>query len=284
MQNGFYVYEHIRLDTMKPFYVGKGSGTRAYKKQGRNKYWHNIVRKHGHVIRIIAENLDEKLAFLVEMEKIDQLRRFGISLTNMTAGGEGMSGYVQSAETIAKRSLAQTGQKRPSVSVALKGRVRSAEHKRNISIAKTGIKASHQTRIKMSNTRKGMVSSMLGKTHTEESKQKTRKSVMDAYADGTVAAKISEKIKDKYEDKEFKQKAIDATRLALANPEVRKKMSESHKGDKNWRFGKPIPEKQKLRQIASLKARPRVKCPHCDKVLDESNAKRWHFDKCKKRG
>jgi hypothetical protein len=39
----FYVYEHIRPDTNKVFYVGKGSGYRSGITQHRNNYWKNIV-------------------------------------------------------------------------------------------------------------------------------------------------------------------------------------------------------------------------------------------------
>lgn len=36
---------------------------------------------------------------------------------------------------------------------------------------------------------------------------------------------------------------------------------------------------EKLKSI--LKNKPKVKCPYCSKELDELNAKKWHFDKCK---
>jgi len=109
MQNGFYVYEHIRLDTMKPFYVGKGIGPRAYRKAGRNQYWDRVANKHGFIINMVAENLDEDMALLVEIEKINQLRRLGIELTNMTDGGEGTSGRKHSEETRQKISNAHNG-------------------------------------------------------------------------------------------------------------------------------------------------------------------------------
>jgi len=189
-------------------------------------------------------------------------------------------------EAVKKSAAARLGKPRSAeanrkTSEALKGMKRNEEQKRRMSIAQTGKKLSEEHRKKISISQTGRDSPMLGKKHTEEAKQKTRNSVMAAYADGTVAAKISETLKEKFKDNEFKNKVRDATISALSNHDVRKKMSESHKGDKNWRFGKPIPEEQKLRQIATLKARPRVTCPHCGKICDEANAKRWHFDKCK---
>lgn len=43
--NTFYVYEHWRLDRDECFYVGKGKGRRAYSRSGRNSHWGNIVAK-----------------------------------------------------------------------------------------------------------------------------------------------------------------------------------------------------------------------------------------------
>ena len=202
MQNGFYVYEHVRLDTMKPFYVGKGSGTRAYKKQGRNQYWQNVVGKHGYIVNIIAENLDEEMAFLVEMGKIDQLRRLGIGLTNATNGGEGTSGRICSEESKKKMSATMTGRKMsdkqkkwlsdtrkgvPSklgtgakISASLKGKPKSAEHTMKSVLARRGKKRTPEQIQRMKENRKPCVvtdetraklsASNKGKKRSEETK------------------------------------------------------------------------------------------------------------------
>jgi hypothetical protein len=88
----FYVYEHIRNDTNAIFYVGKGKNERAYRVNNRNEYWKNIVNKTGYTVRFVVKDVDEELAYLVEEERIDQLKRLGIKLTNLTLGGEGASG------------------------------------------------------------------------------------------------------------------------------------------------------------------------------------------------
>ena len=88
----FYVYEHIRNDTNAIFYVGKGKNLRAYAKRNRNKYWKNIVNKTKFTVRFVVKDVDEELAYFVEQERIDQLKRLGIKLTNLTLGGEGASG------------------------------------------------------------------------------------------------------------------------------------------------------------------------------------------------
>jgi hypothetical protein len=88
----FYVYEHIRNDTNAIFYVGKGKNERAYRVNNRNEYWKNIVNKTEYTVRFVVKDVDEELAYLVEEERIDQLKRLGIKLTNLTLGGEGASG------------------------------------------------------------------------------------------------------------------------------------------------------------------------------------------------
>ena len=108
----FYVYEHIRPNTGTVFYVGKGSGWRSGITQHRNTYWKNVVNKNGGFkVRKVAENIDEELAFLVERERIDQLKRLGIKLTNLTDGGEGASN--PSEEVRLKMSESKSGEKNP---------------------------------------------------------------------------------------------------------------------------------------------------------------------------
>jgi len=87
----FYVYEHIRNDTNAIFYVGKGKANRASSTRNRNRYWENVVSKsNGFIVRIVAKDLDEELAYLTEKERIDQLKRLGIKLANINDGGAGV--------------------------------------------------------------------------------------------------------------------------------------------------------------------------------------------------
>ncbi len=102
MENNYYVYQHVRLDTEAVFYVGKGRDKRAYTKSGRSQYWQNIVSKAGHRVEIVHAQLTEQESLDLEVETIAKYRAQGYTLCNMTDGGEGSSGYVTSAETIAK--------------------------------------------------------------------------------------------------------------------------------------------------------------------------------------
>ena len=103
--SNFYIYEHIRPDTGMIFYVGKGCGKRINcgKLGGgkRNNHWKAVVAKAGGFkARKLVENIDEELVFLVEEERIDQLKRLGIKLTNKTLGGcGGIAGYNHTNET-----------------------------------------------------------------------------------------------------------------------------------------------------------------------------------------
>ena len=121
MMNNYYVYEHRKADTGEVFYIGKGTGRRAYRKDKRSQYWKNIEAKHGRTVHMIAENIDEELALLIEVEAIDSARKHGVTLCNMTDGGEGSSGYKHSLESLSK------------ISKALKGREVTEENKAKLS-------------------------------------------------------------------------------------------------------------------------------------------------------
>lgn len=111
-QSNFYVYEHIRLDTNKVFYVGKGKGKRATFSANRSEHWKRIKAKAGISIRYVAINLDEELALLAEQERISQLKKLGYILCNRTDGGEGLSGMKFSEDHKRKIKESNIGKKR----------------------------------------------------------------------------------------------------------------------------------------------------------------------------
>jgi hypothetical protein len=97
----FYIYAHYRNDTGEVFYIGKGEGNRHKSKQGRNPYWHNIVKAHGYKIEILQHYESEEEAFKAEQELIFGLGRKDLRkglLVNMSDGGEGASGAVRTPE------------------------------------------------------------------------------------------------------------------------------------------------------------------------------------------
>ena len=159
----YYVYAHIRLDKMEPFYIGKGKGERAYDLY-RNPHHDAIVDEYGHAVVIIADKLTEEEAYWLERDTIEDYvfnLGYGIDieghkdydhelphLTNMDWGGiGGKSGVKQSEEAKRKNSESHKGEKHNMY----------------------GKKQSEETRRKKSESMKGKNK---GKKHSEESKRK----------------------------------------------------------------------------------------------------------------
>lgn len=104
----FYVYAYLRskdsttANAGTPYYIGKGSDDRAYKK-GKHEH---IQPPNDNLILFLEKNLTELGAFALERRMIRWYGRInngtGI-LRNKTDGGEGTSGYKQSHDHIAKR-------------------------------------------------------------------------------------------------------------------------------------------------------------------------------------
>ena len=118
----FYVYAHYRLDTMEPFYIGKGKDERK-DILSRNHIHDSISKKHGHAVAVLYSNLTEEEAFFYEREVIEDLvfdegyeipckncgeftKKFSY-LTNFTFGGEGSVGHNCSEESKKKISKTQ---------------------------------------------------------------------------------------------------------------------------------------------------------------------------------
>ena len=100
MENKYYVYEHATEDG-EVFYVGKGSGDRAWANKSRNKFWRSVARKHGRVVRIVRDGLSELEAFDMERRLIARHGRRDEgegTLVNLTPGGEGKSGQTEKGE------------------------------------------------------------------------------------------------------------------------------------------------------------------------------------------
>lgn len=86
----FYVYAHFRATDGALFYIGKGSGRRAWSRSSRNRHWKFIVAKHERRVRLVATKLTEVEAFRVEALFIAARKD---RLATYTAGGAGIAGY-----------------------------------------------------------------------------------------------------------------------------------------------------------------------------------------------
>lgn len=93
----FYVYLHKDKKTKTPFYVGKGTGNRAYDTDGRNCDWHQKVKElnEEYNIKIVKDNLSESEAWELEAELIKKYGRKWTNegpLVNLTEGGDIFTG------------------------------------------------------------------------------------------------------------------------------------------------------------------------------------------------
>jgi group I intron endonuclease len=147
----FYTYAHYKPSTNEIFYIGKGKGGRHADKSNRNKHWHNIVNKHGFVSKVLAWWESEAEALEHEKLLIASLKDIGVLLCNATEGGDGVSGYKHTQETINHLSKARKGihfrktyeiteETRSKMREAQTGRKHPEEVKKKISEANAGIK------------------------------------------------------------------------------------------------------------------------------------------------
>lgn len=135
----YYVYAYIRSKDSTiaskgtPYYIGKGSNGRAYKK-------HRTVAtpKNKHNIIFLESDLSENKAFEIEKYLIGYYGRKDLGtgiLLNRTDGGEGSSGYIASNESKAKMSAIWKTRSKEGISKitsGMKGKHHSIETKTKI--------------------------------------------------------------------------------------------------------------------------------------------------------
>ena len=153
----YYTYAYLREDGT-PYYVGKGKGDRAYRKVGKPC----ATPKDKSKIIYLKTNLTEEQSFNHERYMIFILGRKDLGtgiLLNKSDGGEGASGCIPSEETRRKKSAKMKGENNP-----LYGK-------------------------------RGKDSPHYGKKHTQETKDKIRKSLQGNVISEETRIKISEKNK-----------------------------------------------------------------------------------------
>lgn len=208
----FYVYEHWRPDKDICFWVGKGSGDRAYDFD-RNLHYNNVVKKLARLgmcveVRLVQSGLVEAAAFVLERERIAFWRGRNVRLTNYTDGGEGVSGLKHAEETrrlIREKRAAQKikhsaetrrkigaanrvalkGRKNPAHSQRLKGRKLSAEHRAKIGLGLKG-------RVMSAATRAKITQSNLGQKRSSEARENMRAAQIGKRASPETRRKMSE--------------------------------------------------------------------------------------------
>lgn len=124
MSKLFYVYEIIDPFTNLPFYVGKGTLNRCYdhlKNLDSKSHKNNKIRKildsgNQVIIRKVFWTDNEQEAFTEEKRLILLYGRKNIKtgmLTNLTNGGEGVSGWIMSNKQRMKISKRVSGEGNP---------------------------------------------------------------------------------------------------------------------------------------------------------------------------
>ena len=192
--DNYYVYIYWRLDTNKPFYIGKGKGRRwkTLNKSTRkhNAHFMNIINKYPIAVTIEKDNLTEGEAFYWEEEIIRILVfEYGYSidipnnrdddhychLVNMTWGGEGASG-CNSYENKTEEEMKEIKKK---LSKASKGE-NNPMYGKDWREGKTEEEILEHNR-KISESIKGENHPWWGRHHTEETKKKMREVKRDKY-------------------------------------------------------------------------------------------------------
>ncbi len=174
MTYGVYILSDPRTDQIR--YVGKTTGSlqkrlkqhlsaSSLRWKSHKNHWVKELTVLG--LRPLieeAEVFDSQKA-MDEGEKfyISYFKSLGFKLTNSTDGGEGLSpGFKHTAETKTKMQASHAGKKKAPF---------SAEHKRNIAIARARQVCTSETRAKMS-------AAHTGKKHSEDTKAKMSRAAL----------------------------------------------------------------------------------------------------------
>jgi hypothetical protein len=142
----------------KDFYSFNAEYARAYTTSRRSKIWFKIISKSKYEVEILLESDDHNFIKEKEKEFIKLYGRIDLgtgTLCNLTDGGEGSLGRIQSEEEKLKRANKLRGRKRSPEFVEYirkinTGKKRSEEFKINISIRQIGRKHSEKTKRRMS--------------------------------------------------------------------------------------------------------------------------------------
>ena len=202
------------------FYVGKGSGDRAWNKRGRNDWWRRIVAKHGLMVLIYRDNLSEACAFSLEKMLIASTK--GV-LCNLTNGGEGPSGLVHSEESRRKMSLSRLGDKNH-----FYGKTHSPEVKERMSRAKKGRPGPKHS----PETLERIAEANRGRKMSDEARAKMRAAWVGREITPEWRANLSKAHKGRKHSPEHVKNQADAQRGKKLSDEHKAAIGNSHRGKK----------------------------------------------------
>lgn len=212
--NNAYVYGHYKADTGELFYIGKGTGKRAWKRDKRNPHWQNIVDKHGYIIKILYENLSDEEAFNKEKELITEI---GLeNLTNITEGGEGLTS--ESAKLLGQRNV-QNPEWRKKITESNQRKAKDPAFRKKLSEStEKYIHGEWRTKITEHNRRRAKDPSFR--------KQLSAAQRIKYEQDPDYRQRNKEQREKLYQNPEWRQKMKENGRKNSQNPEWRKKMKD----------------------------------------------------------
>ena len=148
----YYVYLHRRASDNTVFYVGKGSGRRAWSRK-RTIHWKRVVAKHGLIVEIYQSGLQEWYAYELEEEMILRyglMRDGGVLINKMYSNSQLNQSYnirlglplVQYRSTEQRKKISSTLKLYfQTHGSPIKGVPKSEETKQKLSVAHLGIGA-----------------------------------------------------------------------------------------------------------------------------------------------
>jgi hypothetical protein len=243
----FYTYCHLRKNPDgspgTPFYVGKGSGRRAYRAKGRNKHWNHVAAKHGFVVEILARWQSEKEAFDHEVFLISTFRAMGFKLVNLTDGGDGVSGFPVSAER--KLHLSRLAAKQWS-----NGALRQEMSEQKKIYFNTAAGRAHLERA-------------VAASQTIKNKATHRAATIAAMQDPSLRKRLSHMAKTRMQDPELRSKLSECAKAQFADPAARDAAA-------LWKGGKPficVQTGQRFTRQADAAQQLGLTQPHVSNIL-----------------
>lgn len=167
-----FVYLHQRQSDGVTFYIGKGSMPkkaksqaydRAYETTSRNRIWQRTVAKHGIQIEIVASCIDDSEAQRLERALILAIGRRDLGLgplINLTDGGDGSAGIIQTNSARAKRSAAASRPRSPAWIASIRAARRGGG---NGGVVKAGDKLPESWKANIAAAKIGVLNPFFGK-------------------------------------------------------------------------------------------------------------------------